>query len=96
MLIPIFESYGGCAQSFTLSIANRPPLLARSVNGVEESLTRALDPDCLLHVDSAPPPTDQPGSTPQAGGPAFLRADDDLRPFGTIQEEPIEHFNQVS
>ena len=95
MLIPIVESYGGFAQSFTLSIANRPPLLARSVNGVEESLTRALDPDRLLHVDPAPPPTDQPGNTPQTGGPAFLRADDDLRPFGTNQKDPIEHFYQV-
>lgn len=36
------------SQHFTLSVTNRPPLLARSANGVEESLTRALDPDRLF------------------------------------------------
>lgn len=36
------------SHNFTLSITNRPPLLARSAYGVEESLTRALDPDRLF------------------------------------------------
>ena len=61
------------SQHFTLSVTNRPPLLARSANGVEESLTRALDPDRLFTLIRHHHPRINQGHTTSRRASFFMR-----------------------
>jgi hypothetical protein len=95
MLIRIVESYVGPAQYFTLSIANRPSLLARSANGVEESLTRALDPDRLFTLIRHHHPRINQGTHHKQAGQLFCVWTMTFGRSTRFREAPIEHFSAV-